>query len=349
MKRAIPLASLLGTVEQVINQPHEPIDEPVGNRRGGIGEQSDGPIRMGDFEDDAVSLVGSLLDDTRFREPVGVPFEGAAGDIERVRDLGWPGGVRFEEIQEDLAGGLPACERERSTLPGVVARRVVVGAPVEPVAGYLLVADEPPDVILDLSGCERRFAHERVEVDAGVGVNVLAYALSGVVRRGHSLRSDGLCRHDKGGAIVTRRPSGRAIHAATTTGLSGADEPGIGRMNYMGSIGLVLQWTQWPAPEYTPVLLAVIALATLGTVGLFLIGLVAYSRRRTPRYLLVTLALGALVVRTVVGLGTVLGIVPMTAHHLVGHGLDFLIAVLILAAAYLTGTDVPVTPLSDAD
>lgn len=95
---------------------------------------------------------------------------------------------------------------------------------------------------------------------------------------------------------------------------------------------------EWLNPQLAPVLVCVIALAVLGTAVLFVAGLVAYSRRRTLRYLLITVALGVLVVRSVTGLGTVLGLVPMTIHHLVEHGSDFLIAVLVLAAVYRSGS-----------
>jgi hypothetical protein len=106
----------------------------------------------------------------------------------------------------------------------------------------------------------------------------------------------------------------------------------------MEPFGIVLRAGEWPGAEHTPVLLAVILLAALGTVVLFLLSLVVYSRRPTTRYLLVSVALGALVFRTGVGLGTVFGYVPMTTHHLLEHGLDFCIAALILAAAYLSGS-----------
>lgn len=95
---------------------------------------------------------------------------------------------------------------------------------------------------------------------------------------------------------------------------------------------------QWPAAEHTPVLLAVILLAAFGTVALFLIGVTVLVRRRSIRYLLVTAALGALVLRTLIGLATVFGVVPMTLHHLLSHGLDFLIAILVLSAVYLSGS-----------
>ena len=99
----------------------------------------------------------------------------------------------------------------------------------------------------------------------------------------------------------------------------------------------------WLDPQLAPVLLAVIVLAAAGTAVLFCCGVVAYSRRRSTRYLLITAVLGLLVVRSVVGLGTVFGVVPMTVHHLVEHGFDFAIAVLVLYAVYRSG------PLTDTE
>lgn len=104
---------------------------------------------------------------------------------------------------------------------------------------------------------------------------------------------------------------------------------------------LVVATAQWPGVRGSVPLLAVILLAGIGTTVLFLIGAAAYSRRRTTPYLLLTVALGALVARTVVGLGTVVGVVPMPVHHLVEHGIDFLIAALILSAVYLSGVRLP--------
>ncbi|MHB9285774.1 hypothetical protein ACKVMT_01885 [Halobacteriales archaeon Cl-PHB] len=95
---------------------------------------------------------------------------------------------------------------------------------------------------------------------------------------------------------------------------------------------------EWLGPSEATALLVVLALATIGTLAVFLVGLVAYRRRRTDVYLLLTVALGLLVVRSVVGFGTALGAVPMVVHHLVEHGSDFTIAVLLLYALYRTGT-----------
>jgi len=93
----------------------------------------------------------------------------------------------------------------------------------------------------------------------------------------------------------------------------------------------------WQEVHGSPVLMSVIALAALGTTVVFVISLVAYHRRRETAYLLISLAVGALVLRSVVGFGTVMGRVPMGYHHLVEHTLDFAIAVLVLTAVYLGG------------
>ena len=84
----------------------------------------------------------------------------------------------------------------------------------------------------------------------------------------------------------------------------------------------------------SPVLLAVIACAGIGTGVLFLVSLVAYRRRQTGQYRLISAAVGVLVLRSLVGAGTVLGIVPMPVHHFVEHSLDFLIAATVLYAVY---------------
>ena len=81
-------------------------------------------------------------------------------------------------------------------------------------------------------------------------------------------------------------------------------------------------------------LLAVVVVAGIGTGILFLVSLIAYRRRRSSQYLLISVAVGALLARSVVGAGTVLGYVPMPVHHFLEHSLDFLIAALVLYAVY---------------
>ena len=93
----------------------------------------------------------------------------------------------------------------------------------------------------------------------------------------------------------------------------------------------------WVDPQLEPVLVGIIVLAVVATSILFLLGVGAYVQRGSTRYLLITIAIGLLLARSVVGLGTVLGLVPMTVHHLVEHGFDVLIAALVLYAVYRAG------------
>ena len=94
---------------------------------------------------------------------------------------------------------------------------------------------------------------------------------------------------------------------------------------------------EWVSGPVAAVLLVVLALATAGTATLFVVGLAGYRRRKTTTYLLLTLALGLLLGRSIMGFGTALGLVPMPAHHLAAHGFDFAIATLVLYAILRTG------------
>jgi hypothetical protein len=93
----------------------------------------------------------------------------------------------------------------------------------------------------------------------------------------------------------------------------------------------------WLTGTEAVLLLVVLGLATLGTTTLFLVGVVGYRRRGNRVYLLVAVALGLLVTRSVLGFGTALGLVPMPVHHLVEHGSDVAIAALLLYALYHVG------------
>ncbi|WP_010546774.1 DUF7471 family protein [Natronobacterium lacisalsi] len=90
----------------------------------------------------------------------------------------------------------------------------------------------------------------------------------------------------------------------------------------------------WLPPSIAPLLFAIVAFAAVGTLTLFIVGLIGYARRSTFRYRVLTVALGALVVRSIVGAGTTFGLVPMVVHHLVGHGADLLVAWLLLYLLY---------------
>ncbi|MFB6151155.1 MAG: hypothetical protein ABEJ40_05050 [Haloarculaceae archaeon] len=97
----------------------------------------------------------------------------------------------------------------------------------------------------------------------------------------------------------------------------------------------------WLGSVEATVLLVLLALAMLGTLALFLVAFTAARQRRSRSYVLLTVAIGLLVVRSVVGVGTVLGRVPMPAHHLIGAGVDLLIALLVLGAIYAVADAVP--------
>lgn len=86
----------------------------------------------------------------------------------------------------------------------------------------------------------------------------------------------------------------------------------------------------------SPTVYPFVIVAAAGTTLLFVLSLAVYWRRQSTPFLLVALAIGMLVVRSVVGFGTVAGVVPMNAHHIIAHGIDFLIAAFVLLAAYLS-------------
>lgn len=89
--------------------------------------------------------------------------------------------------------------------------------------------------------------------------------------------------------------------------------------------------------EGSLLVLGVVFLASIGTGVLFAVSLLAYRQRRSMRYLLIAVAVGALFLRSVIGAGTVLGYTPMRIHHLIEHTFDFLIAALILYIVLRSG------------
>jgi hypothetical protein len=99
----------------------------------------------------------------------------------------------------------------------------------------------------------------------------------------------------------------------------------------------------WLGTGEALVLLVVLGLATAGTLALFGVAVVAARRRGSRSYALLAGAIGLLVLRSLIGIGTVLGAVPMVAHHLVEHLSDFAIAVVILTAAYVVTDGVDTT------
>lgn len=76
------------------------------------------------------------------------------------------------------------------------------------------------------------------------------------------------------------------------------------------------------------VLETVVSLAAVTVLG------AAYLRRRSRSYLLVTLALSTLLVRSATGLLSIAGIYPVTAFETLDHGLDIVMVTLLLGAVY---------------
>jgi Na+/serine symporter len=79
------------------------------------------------------------------------------------------------------------------------------------------------------------------------------------------------------------------------------------------------------------VVLGVAAVAAALLVG---VALAALLRRRSVPYLLVTLALATLLARTLVGVGVMVGGVDDATHHTLEHGLDVVMAGLVIAAVW---------------
>lgn len=83
-----------------------------------------------------------------------------------------------------------------------------------------------------------------------------------------------------------------------------------------------------------PALAAVLALAGLGSAAVLALALAALVRRRSRSYLLVALALSALLARTAVAALSMTGGLGAGAHHALEHGLDVVMAALVIAAVY---------------
>lgn len=98
--------------------------------------------------------------------------------------------------------------------------------------------------------------------------------------------------------------------------------------------------TEWLVPMHLlgpdeHLLTAVLVAGALASGFIIALPLVAFVRRRSWPYLLVTLALGTLLVRTGFGMLSVQGSVAPVPHHIVEHGLDVLTVALLLGAVYL--------------
>lgn len=84
-----------------------------------------------------------------------------------------------------------------------------------------------------------------------------------------------------------------------------------------------------------PAIVVVLALAGLGSAVVIGLALAALVRRQSWPYLLVTLALATLLVRTVVAATALVGGMEPVDHHTLEHGLDVAMAALVIAAVYV--------------
>lgn len=84
----------------------------------------------------------------------------------------------------------------------------------------------------------------------------------------------------------------------------------------------------------TPALVVAVSLAALGSTVVAALGIAAYAQRRSGSYLLVALALVAILARSAVAALTIGGMMPFDVHHTAEHTLDFVLVALVLAAVY---------------
>lgn len=89
--------------------------------------------------------------------------------------------------------------------------------------------------------------------------------------------------------------------------------------------------------------LLVLALCIAGVASAVLTGaaIAVFQRRRSRPYLLVALALAALLVRTAVAGLSLVGSLGAQHHHLLEHGLDVVMAGLVIAAVYYARSVAP--------
>lgn len=82
------------------------------------------------------------------------------------------------------------------------------------------------------------------------------------------------------------------------------------------------------------VVATLVVLSGIVSLALAIIGIQAFRRRRSLSYLLVAAALVVLAMKAFVGGLTVVGVVGLGPHHVIEHGLDLLMAMLLIAAIY---------------
>lgn len=84
-----------------------------------------------------------------------------------------------------------------------------------------------------------------------------------------------------------------------------------------------------------------ITVATIGSAALVLVAGMALLRRRTWSYLFITVAIGMLLVRSLVGFLALGGPIHGETHHMLEHLFDVMAIVLLFAAIYTARTIQP--------
>lgn len=79
-------------------------------------------------------------------------------------------------------------------------------------------------------------------------------------------------------------------------------------------------------------MLVLLVLAGVASAVLLGLAVAAFVQRRSRPYLLVALALGALVARTIVGGSGAIAVVSPEVHHTLEHALDVVMAALVIGA-----------------
>lgn len=98
--------------------------------------------------------------------------------------------------------------------------------------------------------------------------------------------------------------------------------------------------SSWPSVD-TLALPSVLVIAGISSMAIVGLGVAALSQRRSRSYLLITLALATLLVRTLVGGLAFDGMMSMHLHHLIEHASDGVMAGLLLAAVYFARASDP--------
>jgi len=101
-------------------------------------------------------------------------------------------------------------------------------------------------------------------------------------------------------------------------------------------MSLVLM-TVGPVPDGLSMLI-VLTLAGAGSLAVLGLAVAALARRRSRSYLLVSFALATLAARTAVAGLTLMQLISPMTHHLLEHGLDVIMAGLVIAAVYYART-----------